>query len=204
MPNNKFKLAFIKKIIVLLLPLFTFASGYAQHNNFDCLIRQSVGDLNKDGLRDRATISMDTTDKTRPFILEIFFSQPNKTYKLFFSSTKIIAPMYPIEKNGKFSGHQIPDVSIEDGKLLLDFYIDGNSRYHFVLKNGKFELTYFEHVVWDGLHITETEFDLVTGKYSKQSENHETSEITLKIEKEARIRPLPILDTFKPFKNELY
>jgi len=198
----------MQKIIILIIILFAYVNVYSQsknlNDNFNYLIRQSVGDLNKDGLLDKAIISMDTVNRTRPLRLQIFFSQPNEMSKLFFSSTEIIEAMYPIENNGEHNGNQIPDVYIEEGKLQLDFYIKGNSRYEFIFKNGKFELTYFNYVNWDGVNITETEFNLLTGKYTKQSEINETSEITLKIKKEVHIRPLPQLNSFKPFENELY
>jgi len=198
----------MKKIIVIVTMLFTYIGTYSQgknlNGNFNCLIRQSTGNLNKDSLMDKVIIVMDTVNETRPLRLEVFLSQPNGKSKLFFSSTDIIEAMYPIKKNGEHNGNQIPDVYIEKGKLLLDFYIKGNSRYEFMFKNGKFELIHFSHVNRDAGNITETKFNLLTGKYTRQSEILETSEITLKINKEVRIRPLPQLKNFKPFANDLY
>lgn len=198
----------MQKTIILVIILFAYTIGYSQHknlnDNFNYLIRQDVGDLNKDGLLDKAIIAMDTINKTRPLRLQIFFSQPNGESELFFSSAEIIEAMYPIKKNGAHNGSQIPDVNIEEGKLQLDFYIRGNSRYEFIFKNNAFELTYFKYVNWDGKTITETEFNLQTGKYTKQSEILETSEITLQINKDVLIRPLPQLKNFKPFENDLY
>ncbi|NQX98784.1 MAG: hypothetical protein HRT73_13025 [Flavobacteriales bacterium] len=198
----------MKKITIILIALFAFVTIYSQNknlnDNFNCLIRKSVGDLNKDGLLDKAIISMDTVNDAKPLRLQIFFAQPNKKFKLFFSSTEIIEAMYPLEKNGKYNGSQIPDVYIEEGKLQLDFYIKGNSRYEFRFKNGEFELTYFSYVNWNSINITETEFNLLTGKYTKQTEINETSEITLKIKGKIQIRPLPQLKNFKPFENEFY
>lgn len=198
----------MKKIAIILIVLFTSLNVYSQNknlnDNFNYLIRESVGDLNKDGLLDKVIISMDTVSDTRPLRLQIFFSLANKKYELFFSSTEIIEAMYPIEKNGKHNGSQIPDVYIEEGKLQLDFYIKGNSRYEFTFKNGKFELIHFSHVYWNNIDITKTEFNLITGKYMKQTEVNETSEITLKIKGEIEISPLPQLKNFKPFENKLY
>lgn len=198
----------MQKTIILITILFACTSGYSQNtnldDNFNCLIRQDTGDLNNDGLLDKAMIAMDTVNITRPLRLQIFFSQPNGKSEILFSSTEIIEAMYPIENNGAHNGSQIPDVYIEEGKLQLDFYIKGNSRYEFIFKNGVFELTYFSYVNWDGKTITETEFNLLTGKYTKQSEILETSEITLEINKDVLIRPLPQLKNFKPFENDLY
>ncbi|MFK8038815.1 MAG: hypothetical protein AB8B74_11030 [Crocinitomicaceae bacterium] len=194
----------MQKTFTLAIILLTYVNVFSQHESFNCIIRQSEGDLNNDGLLDKVIISMDTLNETKPLVLEIFFSQQNGMQSLFFSSTEIVEAMYPIEKNGSHNGSQIPDVYIEEGKLQLDFYIKGNSRYEFLFENGKFELTHFSYVAYDGISITETKFNLLTGKYKKQSKNQETSEITLKVEKEVHISPLPQLNSFKPFKNELY
>ena len=198
----------MKKIIILVIMLFVGVNVYSQHKkvneNFNYQIRQALGDLNKDGLTDEAIISMDTISSSRPLRIQIFFSQSNGQSKLVFSSTEIIEAMYPVEKNGKHSGNQIPDVSIEDGKLQLDFYIKGNSRYEFKYKKRGFELIHYSYVNRNGLNITETEINLRMWKYTKHTEVHETSEITLKVKKKVRIRPLPLLKEFKPFENELY
>jgi len=198
----------MKKILILIISVSFNYSVYSQSNSlndsYDYLIRESFGDLNKDGLLDRAIISMDTIDNERPLRLQIFFSQLNRSHKLYFSSTEIIEAMYPKEKNGEYNGSQIPDVYIEKGKLQLDFYIKGNSRYEFLLKNGNFELIHFEYASWDGTNIVEIEYNLQTGEYKKQSEISMTSEITENIQKKVLITPLPKLKNFKPFKNELY
>ncbi len=125
----------MEKLTVLILLLFVAVNSYAQQENlknqFDYQVKQAVGDLNNDGLMDEVTIAMDTISPSRPFKIEVFLSQPNAPSKLFFSSTELIEAMYPVEKNGEHNGSQIPDVYIEDGKLQLDFYIKGNSRYEF-------------------------------------------------------------------------
>lgn len=198
----------MKKVIALLILFFAFVVIYSQKketiDNFNCVIRKSVGDLNEDGISDRVIITMDTINKTKPLKLQVFLSQPNGKIKLFFSSTEIIEAMYPIGKNGEYNGTQIPDVYIEEGKLQLDFYIKGNSRYEFKFKNKVFELINFSYVNWDGTNISETNFNLLTGEYTKRVEIHETSEVTLDIKKEIKINPLPQLKGFKPFEKELY
>jgi hypothetical protein len=198
----------MKKIIILTLLFFTFIPVYSQDtllsNSFNVLIRESSGDLNKDGQLDRVIISMDTVDQTRPFKLDVFFTDPNGHSNLFFSSTTIVIPMYPKELKGEHNGSQTPDISIEDGLLHIDFYIKGNSSYQFRYKNESFELVHFTHVYWDGESITATEFNLLTGKYTKQTEHLEKKEITLQIEKEVLLNPLPQLESFIPFENELY
>lgn len=195
-----------KIILTTVLFLSVFVNGQEKSNEkaFDYLVRKASGDLNKDGFKDGVTIAMDTVHRSRPFKLEIFLGQPNGEFHSFFSSTKIIEPMYPPEKDGAHNGSQIPDLAIEDDKLQLDFYIKGNSRYEFRLKDEKFELMYFTYSKYDGKSITEIVFDLLTGEYSKKIEVLETSEITENTNKTVHIRPLPSLKGFKPFVNELY
>lgn len=197
----------MKKLTDLILLLFVAVNSYAQQENlknqFDYQVKQAVGDLNNDGLMDEVTIAMDTINPSRPFKIEVVLSQPNTPSKLFFSSTELIEAMYPIEKNGEHNGSQIPDVYIEDGKLQLDFYIKGNSRYQFRYKNGEFQLIHFSHVYFGGTTITETAFNLLTKKYTKRTEERKNSEVTL-IKKKVKIKPLPLLKDFKPFENKLY
>lgn len=197
----------MRKLITLILFLTCipiYAQNMVSNTSFNVLIRAAYGDLNADGQLDKVLITMDTVNKTKPFKLQVFFTDPNGVSKLFFSSTTIIEPMYPIQLNGEHNGHQIPDVSIVDGLLQIDFYIKGNSSYQFRYKNESFELVHYTHVYWDGESITETEFNLLTGKYTKQTELIETKEITLKIEKKVLLNPLPQLEKFMPFENELY
>ncbi|TPN83382.1 hypothetical protein [Aquimarina algicola] len=196
------------KTILLILLILMFDTTFGQQNSvkntFDYVVRNAFGDLNNDGLEDKAIIAMDTIDNSRPFKLEIFLSNPNGEYHSFFSSTTIIEAMYPPEKNGAYNGSQIPDVNIEDDKLQLDFYIKGNSRYEFQIRKEQFRLIHFTFVHYDSKNITEIAFDLLKNQYSKQVEILETSKITEKIDKEVRIRPLPTLKGFKPFINEYY
>ncbi|MGN8056803.1 hypothetical protein ACTJKN_11050 [Pedobacter sp. 22163] len=98
----------MKKIIVLILA-FTQTIVYAQQkkvkDNFNVQIRLEKGDLNKDGLIDKTVIMMDTIDTAVPLRLQIFFLQPNKKFKMAFSSTDVIEPQYV---NGVHTKNTIP------------------------------------------------------------------------------------------------
>lgn len=98
----------MKKIIVLILA-FTQTVVYAQQkkvkDNFNVQIRLEKGDLNKDGLTDKTIIMMDTIDTAVPLRLQIFLLQPNKKFKMVFSSTDVIEPQYV---NGVHTKNQIP------------------------------------------------------------------------------------------------
>jgi hypothetical protein len=198
----------MKTTLLLLQLCIVSVLAYAQHSeevfNFDCVIRQAQGDLNQDGVLDKVIIDMDTVAKSRPLRFQLFFGQSDSSYALFFSSTDLIEAMYPTEKNGTYNGSQIPNVSIENGNLQIDFYSNGNSSYHFKYTHGNFELIYFTFSNWDGVSITETKFNFLTGAYSKRIQILETGEVTLNLNKEVILTPLPQLKHFKPFENELY
>lgn len=196
------------QIFIILSILFNghqlAAQNPSSNESFNIIIREAYGDLNNDSIPDKATIRLDTIDDTRPFKLEIFLSTPDSSLQLFYSSTTLVQAMYPTELNGKHNGSQVPRVYIEEGKLQIEFYINGNSLYDFKLKNNAFELIHFSQSVWDGKSITETDFNLVTGKYTKQTEVLETKKKTQVINGELEIKPLPQLQDFKPLKNTLF
>lgn len=196
------------QIFIILSILFNVKQLAAQNpssnESFSIIIREAYGDLNNDSIPDKATIRLDTIDDTRPFKLDIFFSTPDSSLQLFYSSTRLVQAMYPTELNGKHNGSQVPRVYIEKGKLQIEFYINGNSLYDFKLKNNAFELIHFSQSVWDGKSITETDFNLETGKYTKLTEELETKKKTQVINGELEIKPLPQLQDFKPLTNTLF
>ncbi|MBP2619637.1 hypothetical protein [Chryseobacterium jejuense] len=110
-------------------------------------------------------VEMDITDKTQPSRLQIFLSQPNKKLQLVVSSTKLIEGQYPSRKNGEYSGNNVPDFFIENGKLIMLTDIDHRkSSYEFRLNKNNFELVKISRVIWDGKDTTfETEINLLAG-----------------------------------------
>lgn len=157
----------ISSSIVIFL-LLVNANLYSQKNakgNYSSLIQEEVGDLNNDKRNDRIMVEMDIEDETQPSRLQIFLSQPNKKLQLVVSSTKIIEEQYPIRKNGKYSGNNVPDFFIEEGKLKMLTDIDNRkSSYEFRLNKNNFELIMISRVIWDGKETTShTEIDLIKG-----------------------------------------
>lgn len=195
---------FLAYVIILLNCSILVSQNQNLKDNFTYKIRQAEGDINNDDIKDLIVISMDTIHETRPLKLEIFLSQHNGVSKLFFSTTNMIQAMYPKELNGKHNGNQIPNVYIEQGKLQLEFYTKGNALYEFKFKKGVFELIHFTYAKWNGQTITEVAFNLLTGKYTKQSEIHETSKIIEVINGNILINPLPDIKNFKPFNYNLF
>ena len=105
--------------ILVILQINAQAQSNGPKDNFVVKIREEEGDLNKDGIKDKALIMMDTVDKTVPLKLKIYLSQHKKKPTLFFTSTRIIEPMYPVYRKGLPNEYQIPYFFIEDGYLKM-------------------------------------------------------------------------------------
>jgi len=195
----------MKKIIVLILA-FTQTIVYAQQkkvkDNFNVQIRLEKGDLNKDGLIDKTVIMMDTVDTAVPLRLQIFFLQPNKKFKMVFSSTDVIEPQYV---NGVHTKNTIPYFFIENGFLLMNAEKnDVRFEYKFIYKNGVFQLIQTSSVVYDGQNTTtETVFNLITGVRTETTMLLGSEKILKKNTKKIVIRPLPTLQNLKTFGNKL-
>lgn len=106
-------------LVFILMQVNASAQNIKPKDNFTYLVREETGDLNRDGKMDSVTVYMDIIDNTNPLRLQIFLSQPNGKPALVVSSTQIIEPQYPKEKNGAYNGYQIPDFRIENGSLLM-------------------------------------------------------------------------------------
>ncbi|WP_344852006.1 hypothetical protein [Pedobacter jeongneungensis] len=196
----------MKKIIVLFLVMVqtvVYAQQKKVKDNFNVQIRLEKGDLNKDGLIDKTVITMDTISASVPLRLQIFFLQPNKKYKLVFSSTDVIEPQYV---NGVHTKNSIPDFFIEKGFLLMSAEKnDIRYEHKFVYKNGIFQLIKISSVVYDGQNATtETVFDLVAGTRTETLESLDPGKVARKKTKKIMIRPLPTLQNLSTFGDKLY
>ncbi|RLJ80830.1 hypothetical protein [Pedobacter alluvionis] len=196
----------MKKIIVLFLVLVqtvVFAQQKKAKDNFNVQIRLEKGDLNKDGLADKTVITMDTIDASVPLRLQIFFQQPNKKFKLVFSSTSVIEPQYI---NGIHTKNSIPYFFIEGGYLLMNSEKnDVRFEHKFIYKNGSFQLIKISSVVYDGQNsTTETVFDLVSGVKTATTTPLGSTKESNKYTNKIMIRPLPTLQNLKSFGNKLY
>lgn len=180
------------------------AQSKISEDNYNVQVREEQGDLNHDGLADKVIISMDTAIITRALKLEIYFNEKNSKFKLIASSTKLFAAQY--HKDGTYTGNVIPDVMIEDGTLNILTERDGNHSDHcFKFQNGNFELIRYFNVIWDGKNTTtETIFDFISGIYIVQSQELGSEKITVKQKKKIKVNPLPKIQDFVPFENQIY
>lgn len=195
----------MKKIIVLILALvqtMVYAQQKKVRDNFTVPIRLEKGDLNKDGSPDKTVITMDTVDASVPLRLQIFFLQPDKKFKMVFSSTNVIEPQYV---NGIHTKNQIPYFFIENGFLLMSSEKnDIRYEHKFIYKNGIFQLIKISSVVYDGKNsTTETVFDLLTGVRTEILKSLDSEKILKKNVKKMMIRPLPTLQNLRSFGDKL-
>lgn len=193
----------MKKIAFLLfvsVQALLFAQELKVKDPFTVVVREEVGDLNRDGFDDETVISMDTANADEPLKLDIFFGDAKGKLKLQFSSSKIMENQY---SNGKYLGNHIPYFMIEDGFLVMISEKDSVHFIHkFLYKNGKFELQNYDSVHYNGDSIKETFFNLISGeKTDVLTEFVGSNNEEKKIEKKLLIRPLPTLENFRSLEH---
>ncbi len=193
---------FFTFLVTLIICTNVFAQQKANTEHYTVLVREEEGDLNNDGKMDKIMVLMDTLNDTRPLKLDVYLSQPNGEVTLAVATTQLIEPQYPVEKQGKFNGYQIPSFFIEDGILRMWRETKGgNTTYDFNYQNGNFELVRV-HVLTnnatkgyidESTTFTEIEIDLVTGIRTETDTLSGSGEIVNKRERTVFIRPLPKL-----------
>lgn len=194
--SNSFFLLFC---ILSLLSTEAYAQTQTSQGHFTEIVREESGDLNHDGRDDKVLVKMDIVSASRPLLLQVFLSQPDKKLKLAVSSAQLIEPQYPANKKGKFNGFQIPDFLIENGSLsMITETKDGNITHHFKLRNGNFELCKVNQMSYDGANTTvESEFNLLTGIKIETEKQLGSEKIVSRRKKAIKITKLPKLQDFK-------
>jgi len=189
--------------VMMLLPYFVFSQH--KQDNFNVPIRAVQGDLNKDGLYDHVLVNMDTISETRPLRLQVFFAEANKKMRLVASSTQLIEAQYPIELEGQHNGNTIPNFYIEEGNLIMESYVNNQTRHTFRFKNGNFELIHFLKIDWDGKETTtQTKYNLLTGNYVEEYQLLGSEKVFERNKKNIPVKILPKLQNFIPFETEIY
>lgn len=180
-------------LFLLLVTVNAYSQKTADKDHFTFQIQNEEGDLNKDKRNDKVVLEMDEKSETRPVRLQIFLSQPNKKLLLAVSSTKIIEDEYPVYKNGKHNGNNIPYFIIEDGVLkMLTNINDRKSSYEFRLQQNNFELVKISRVSWDGKNTTtEVEIDLLAKTKLEYQQELGSDKILNKKTKKIKVNSLP-------------
>ncbi|MGG9960424.1 hypothetical protein [Ferruginibacter sp. SUN106] len=199
----------MKKIILL---LFIYASGnlFAQttviKDSFDFEITKVKADLNKDGIIDFVVVTQDTLNNESPYRLQIYFGQAKGDPQLIVSTTKAIDPQFPSGKEAGTNGNGFSDITINKGVVSINIeLLRGHYEHKFRFQHNNFELIGCSSVYADGRGtITESDFNLSTGVQIVITERADSDKILSNKKKKILIRPLPKLQDFTPFENELY
>lgn len=171
---------------------------------FDTVISTVTGDLNKDGLLDVAMITQDTNCPSQMYLLEVFFTQPNGDRKLVLTSIKAIEPGFPDGRDGhKSEGHST--LSIHHGVLWIETgFIRGHMEHKFRYQNGQFELIGYSYVNVNAGQITSIDYNLSTGRRIEKEGTISDDHYKVTMDEIIKLDPLPYLDEFEPYKNQLY
>ena len=193
-------------LIFLLSQLHTSAQNNLTNYNFNYLIIEVNGDLNKDNLPDKVIVTQDTLNDYAPYRLQIFLQEPDGEFKLFVTSTQLIEPQFPNGRDGYRNGTGFSDVTIIKGVLSVNVeLIRGHFEHKFRFQNGNFELIGFSEVYSNGLGTIDiVDFNLSTGIRIEISQNYSTDKIISNKKKKILIRPLPKLEDVVPFDKDLY
>lgn len=192
--------------IFLLLQLDSFAQTDITNYNFNHIVMEVNGDLNKDNLTDKVIVTQDTLNENAPYRLQIFFKEPSGQLKLIVSSTKLIEPQYPDGRDNYTTGNSFSGVTIKSGVLSVNFeLLRGHFEHKFRFQNNNFELIGFSEGYSDGQGImTTTDFNLSTGIRIEKSERYDRDKVLSNSKKKILIRPLPKLQDITPMENDLY
>ncbi|MGI9653172.1 hypothetical protein [Chryseobacterium sp. RLHN22] len=191
----------MKKTFIL-LPLFLTAHIFAQQNdnrNNFMLLKQAVGDLNRDGLQDKIILSEDTTHSSRPLRLQIFFLGSDRKFKSAFSSTEVFEFNH---SDGISTDRAVPDIRVENNNLVISKDINSEKQEQTFRHNkGKFELVSVSKIKSDENTTVETKTDLIAGTVTETTKT-KGSKKSKKNQKKITVNILPTLDNIKSFSHE--
>lgn len=195
------------KIFLASVLLMFSANVLAQNSksNFDHIVIQVEGDLNKDGIKDVVIVSQDTIQESAPYRIQVFFRDRGNKLRLITSSTKLIKEQYPNGRDWE-TGNGFSEIKIENGVLIVDFdLLRGHFLHKFRYQNGSFELIGYTYNASDGQgKIYHTDYNLSTGLKISKVESYETGEVFSNTKTKKLINPLPKLQDVVPFENEDY
>lgn len=187
-----------------LIPLNSLAQNDSLELNFSVLISEVKGNLNKDLLEDKVIVSQDTINKYAPFRIQIFFVQPDGTFKLIVSSTNVIEAQYPNGKGEYKEPGGFESVTVKKGVITLRYQtLRGYFEHKFRFQNENFELIGFTQFHETAKEQTTVDFNLTTGRYITKTFYTEKETTTIHKEKK-RIKPLPKLQDIDTIFDYIY
>lgn len=171
------------------------------------LIQKVEGDLNGDGKTDRAMVTQDTSTETALYRLQIDFLQKDGTYKTEITTNQAIQAQYPEGREGWVTGNSFDRITIEGGSLKISEELTrGNFNHKFKYANGHFELIEYHFMNSDGHGSMEfIDFYLTSGDRRERVQDYtDNDKVITDTRTVKKIDPLPKLQDFKPFEEDLY
>lgn len=199
----------IKSVCLLLVvtPILLMVSSIqlSAQENFSVVVSIAKADLNKDLLKDSVVITQDTTADTSPYRLEIFFAKKSGGYQRNIRTDKAINEQLPNGKDGYRDGYGFSKVTVKGEVIELHCQlIRGYFIHKFRYQNGNFELIGYSSRTMNPLGMSFTDFNLSTGVYLEIVEYDDPGQKGTKNRKIIKVRPLPKLQHFVPYSNDLY
>lgn len=205
--NSYTKMIRIACLLLVITPVLLMVSstGLSAQENFDVIVSIAKGDLNKDLLADSVVVTQDTTADTSPYRLEIYFAKKGGGYQRNIRTDQAINEQRPNGKDGYRDGYGFSKVTIKRGVIELHCQlIRGYFTHKFRHQNGNFELIGYSYRTMDPMGLSFGDFNLSTGVYLKTAEYDDPEQKGTKSRKIIKVRPLPKLQDFVPYSNDLY
>lgn len=186
------------------LPVPMFRDSVSQSTNFVHWVTSSLGDLNGDGRMDFARVMQDTVDETRPYQLEIYFSDEQGNFVRVSETLNAVPEELP---NGHHTPHYgFSSVYIQEGILHVEVgLLRGRFEHRFRYQNDEFELIGYTRHESDGFgKLIYTDFNLLTGKRLVEIEFYSSDQPKEVNVETIRINPLPNLENIGTSNSEWY
>ncbi|NQX38395.1 hypothetical protein SAMN05421820_101414 [Pedobacter steynii] len=205
--NSHTKLIRIVCLFLVITPILLMVSStrLSAQENFNVVVSMAKGDLNRDLLADSVVVTQDTIADTSPYRLEIYFAKKGGGYHLNIQTDKAINEQSPNGKDGYRDGYGFSKVTIKRGVIELQCQlIRGYFMHKFRYQNGNFELIGYSYRTMNPLGVSFADFNLSTGVYLGTEEYDDPEQKTTKNREIIKVRPLPKLQDFVPYSNDLY
>ncbi|HLP13381.1 MAG TPA: hypothetical protein VK177_15695 [Flavobacteriales bacterium] len=195
------------RIVLLSILTLSLTGAVIKKHNYTVPFATVKGDLNKDKIADLVIITQDTLQQRRPYKLEVYFIQPNGTKKLIVSTTKALEPQFiEGENTSPRNGPYLVDPVIKKGVLWINHeLLRGHFEHKWRYQNGNFELIGYSFVESNGVGLMYTnDFNLSTGEYVHKEEEYSNDKVVVHKKQKHKITPLPKLQDFELYENDLY
>ena len=205
--NSHTKMIRIVYLLLIANPILLMVSStqLRAQEDFNAVVSIAKGDLNKDLLTDSVVVTQDTTADTSPYRLEIYFAKKGGGYQRNIRTDKAINEQYPNGKDGYRDGYGFSNVTIKRGVVELHCQlIRGYFIHKFRYQNGNFELIGYSYRTMNPLGVSFADFNLSTGVYLETVEYDDPKGKGTKSRKIIKVHPLPKLQDFMPYSNDLY